>query len=174
MRMVLRRHWGWGVKLPSRPKSRSWEVPRVPLRISPRDSTLLFPRCPRTPNCKSMWNVQSASSSSSRQTYWRSTWSCTMERRRNSVPSVRNPSTPTITLKLTWGLTLTWSPSAVLWRFVQNHCKSNLKLSLTLQGNQKLKSMSSMFSGLPKRVCRLLITASPPGDPHRGEKFQMW
>ena len=55
-----------------------------------------------------------------------------------------------------------------------NHCKSNLKLSLTLQGNQKLKSMSSMFSGLPKRICRLLITASPPGDPHRGEKFQMW
>ena len=119
MRMVLRRHWGWGVKLPSRPKSRSWEVPRVPLRISPRDSTPLFPRCPRTPNCKSMLNVQSASSSSSRQTYWRSTWSCTMERRRNSVPSVRNPSTPTITLKLTWGLTLTWSPSAVPWRFVQ-------------------------------------------------------
>ena len=104
----------------SRPRSRSWEVPRVQQRSGlPRDNTPLFPRCPRTPSCKSMWNVQSATSSSSRPTSWRSIWSCTMGKRQNSVPSARNLSTRATTLKLTWELTLMWNRSAAPSRFLQ-------------------------------------------------------
>ena len=147
-----------------------------------------------------MWSVQSATSSSSRPTSWRSIWSCTMGKRQNSVPSARNLSTQTTTLKLTWELTLMWNRSAVPSRFVQiitrcinqifksqmllwkqipnSSMKSNLKIPnespnlwTQMQVKTGIKVYCSglytyyiLYSGLPERVCWLLITSTTSGN----------